>query len=279
MGVNREESQARTSTNKPNIVLMFFLCILLTANIAVMGFLSFQVYEAHRKYESLLPVAKQIGDSSIVKFLIQGENVFNLLASGRTAAEVLDEDFIKFNWASGAAAVVKGADYLKRIAGTVAFNGPTQDIREVFLYIQTYSDFTQSIAQQATNVRPVGQKINPSVDVIVDDFDNSTDNLDNALETFGELLPFLYKQIDIPKVQAAAKNCATLFRNVLNVNWAGTYRDYYERRVYSWQIPDFVQNEIFRTILETCEAAANPTFFNNIDKQAHHNSGVKISDD
>jgi len=289
MGVKgREESGyqyepvtiVQTTSSRPNLFLMVLLCLLLTANIAVMGFLSFQVYKAHQRYEEILPIARQISDSNIVKLLIKGENVFNLLASGRTIAEILDEDFIRFNWASGATALVKGAEYLKKIAATVAFNGPTQDIRDVFLYIQTYADWTQSIAQQATNVKPVGL-LNPSTIVefstgSTNAIDNSTDNLDDVFDTFGELLPFLYKQIDIPKVQGAAKNCATLFRNVLNVNWAGTYRDYVERRIVQWQIPDVIQNEVFHTILETCEAASNPTMFN---KPTHHSGQVKIADD
>jgi len=284
MGLNREETayqvyqppQQQPQSNRSNVVLMSLLCLLLTANIAVMGFLSYQVYDAHQKYEEVLPVAKQLANSKLVKLFIKGENLFNLLAEGRTAAEILDQDFIQFNFASGAAALVKGADYLKKIAGTVAFNGPTADIREVFLYIQTYADWTQSIAQQATQVKPVGLR-NFGDDSVVEyktGADNSTDNLDDALDAFGELLPFLYKQIDIPKVQAAAKNCATLFRNVLNVNWAGTYRDYRNRIVVPWQIPDVIQNEIFHTVLETCEAAANPK-----DIRPAHHSGVKISDE
>jgi len=258
-------------TNKTSIILMVLLCVLLTVNIAVMGFLSYQVYDAHQKYEAILPVAKQVSESNIVKLLIKGENVFNILASGRTAVEIVDQDFIQFNWARGADAVVKGASYLKKIAGLVAISGPNQDIRDVFLYIQTYADWTQSIAQQATGVGPVGELVG---DEEIMQKDNSTDNLDDVIDALGELLPFLYKQIDIPKAQAAAKNCATLFKNVLNVNWSGKYRNYYDRRVEDWRIPSFIEDDIFHTILETCEAAASPDAF-----KPNHSGAVRISDD
>jgi len=262
-------------SNRPNIILMVFLCLLLTANIAVMGFLSFQVYKAHQKYEAILPVAKQVAESNLVKLLIKGENVFSILSTGRTAAEILDQDFIQFNYAGGAAAVVKGAKFLKDISGVLSYNAPTQDIRDVFLYIQTYSDWTESIARQATTVIPVGST-RKHYSLEVDEFkDNSTDNLDDVIDTFGELLPFLYKQIDLPKAQAAAKNCATLFRNVLNVKWSGTYRDYVDRQVHEWEIPNFIQNDIFHTILETCTAAASAQLTN----KPAHSGGVKISDD
>jgi len=276
--MKREETEYQAykvpqRTNRSNMILMVLLCLLLSANIAVMGFLSYQVFEAQQKYEAILPVARQLADSSLVKLFIEGENVFNILSTGRTAAEIVDQDFIQFNWASAAAALEKGAGYLKRIAGSVAIDGPTQDIRDVFLYIQTYADWTESIAQVAKNVRGVGLNGQQSIEEFKNK-DNSTDKLDDVIDTFGELLPFLYKQIDIPKVQAAGKNCATLFRNVLNVNWSGRYTNYVDRRVENWRIPDVIENDIFHTILETCQAASSSNLF-----RKPNQSGVKISDD
>jgi len=236
---------------------MILLCALLIANMLVMGFLAMQVMDIQRKYEAVVPVIRQVADSNLIKLFIRGESLLSVLSTGRIIPEVVDQDFIQFNWPGAAAAVVKGASYVRKIAEAMSFHPPTDDIKDIFLYIQTYADWTSSIAQVATQVRPVGGN-RPELEQFI--ANNDTDDLDSILDSLGELLPFLHKQIDIPKWQAGAKNCAQLFKNVLNVQWTGKYHDYHEHILVDWRMPYVIQNEVFPTIYETCDAASTANF-------------------
>jgi len=234
----------------------------------MVGFLSWQVFSIRQRYETTSRwIQDTVNDNPLLRLIFQGDNFFDVISSGRIFPEVVDEEMIQFDWPAAAATLAKAANFMTEVSEIMSMRAPDPEIQDVFLDIQTYSDWTASIAKVATQVDPVGPK-NPKARKF-----NETDDLDSILEEFGQLLPFLKKQLDIPKWVFAAKHCTQLFSNILAVPWRGTYRDYRGGgggTPMHWRMPHVIERYVFPTILETCRAISS------LEKKSSSSPRIKV---